>query len=112
MSIRNIYRFTRAGGCFFLDRYSVKPVNLYNKCYIIAFPSIIFYRKRRTIMPNTNADQYNEPAIVDGWTRIAEEYQPRNLNEHEKAQVERASLAESQAKKTSFQLGNPIRFGF
>ena len=63
-------------------------------------------------MPNTNADQHNEEAIVNGWARIAEEYQPRNLNEQEKAQVERASLSESQAQKTPFTLGNPIRFGF
>jgi hypothetical protein len=63
-------------------------------------------------MPNTNAEQNKEAAIVDGWARISQEYQPRNLNEQEKAQVERASLVERQAKKTSFQLGNPIRFGF
>ena len=63
-------------------------------------------------MTNTNADQPNDAAIVNGWARISEEYKPRNLNQHEKAQVERASLAESQAKKTPFKLGNPIRFGF
>jgi uncharacterized protein YqeY len=63
-------------------------------------------------MPNTNAERHDEAAIVDGWARIAEEYQPRNLNEQETAQVERASLTESQAQKTQFTLGNPIRFGF
>lgn len=63
-------------------------------------------------MPNTNADQHNEAAIVDGWTRIAEEYEPRNLNELEKAQIERACLTENQSQKTPFTLGNPIRFGF
>jgi hypothetical protein len=64
------------------------------------------------MMPNTNAKGLNETAIVDGWARISEEYQARDLNGQEQAQVERASLSEYQAKKTPFTLGNPIRFGF
>ena len=63
-------------------------------------------------MPSTKADQKHEAAIVDGWSRISEEYKARVLNKHEQAQVERQILAEDQAKKTPFTLGNPIRFGF
>lgn len=63
-------------------------------------------------MSSTNADQKDEAAIVEGWSRISEDYKARDLNEHEQAQVERASLAENQAKKTPFTLGNPIKFGF
>ena len=63
-------------------------------------------------MPNTNAEPVDDAAIVDGWARISEEYQSRDLNAHEQAQLERASLAENQAKKTPFILGNPIRIGF
>jgi hypothetical protein len=95
----------------FLDINTFKLVILCNLAYC-GLMNINSSQERRILMPNTNADQTNEAAIVDGWARIAEEYQPRDLNEHEKAQTERASLAESQAKKASFKLGNPIRIGF
>lgn len=68
-------------------------------------------KTRRYMMPNTNADQQNEAAIVHGWSRFAEEYQARKLNENEQVQAERANLSEAQAKKTPFKLGNPIRSG-
>lgn len=47
-----------------------------------------------------------EGEIVIGWAKIAKEYQPRDLNEKEKAQADRAALEEKLAKKVSFKLGN------
>jgi hypothetical protein len=45
-----------------------------------------------------------EKQIVEGWARVAEEYEPRELNPLEKAQVERAELEEKLAKTKEFTL--------
>ena len=50
----------------------------------------------------------DEKAIVEGWARVAENYEPRSLNSLEQAQVERAALNEEIAKRTPFVLGQPI----
>lgn len=50
----------------------------------------------------------DEAAIIAGWARFAEEYEPRSLNPLEQAQVERAVLNEEIAKRTPFVLGQPI----
>lgn len=47
----------------------------------------------------------DEAAIVEGWARVAEEYEPRPLTILERHQVERAALAEKQAQETPFILG-------
>ncbi len=50
----------------------------------------------------------DEAAIVEGWARVAETYEPRPLNTIERHQVERAELAERIAERTPFTLGEPI----
>lgn len=49
-----------------------------------------------------------EQKIIKGWARVTQEYQMGQLNEYEQAQIERAQLAEEQAKRTKFILGLPI----
>jgi hypothetical protein len=53
-----------------------------------------------------------EDSIVEAWSRICKEYNFSGLTDQEKAQFERAQLAEEQAKKTHFVLGEPIRNSF
>jgi len=46
--------------------------------------------------------------IMEGWLRISKEYQGGELTEEEKAQFEKAKLADKQAQKTRFVLGEPL----
>lgn len=50
----------------------------------------------------------DEKLILEGWARLAEEYEPRPLSIVEQHQVERAVLNEEIAKRTPFVLGQPI----
>ena len=43
--------------------------------------------------------------IIEGWARVAEDYEPRPLTVKERHQVERAGLIEEQAKRAPFTLG-------
>ncbi len=55
-----------------------------------------------------SATDNDEEAIVAGWARVAEDYEPRPLNTLERHQVERAALSEKQAQETPFTLGEPL----
>ena len=46
--------------------------------------------------------------IIEGWARVAEDYEPRPLNSLELRQFERLALEERLAKRTPFVLGEPI----
>ena len=50
----------------------------------------------------------NEKEIIEGWARVAEDYEPRELNALEKAQCKRAALNEKIAENTPFVLGKPL----
>lgn len=50
----------------------------------------------------------DEAAIIEGWARLVEEYEPRPLNPLEQHQAERATLEEEIAKRAPFILGQPI----
>ncbi|MFH0796960.1 MAG: hypothetical protein V2A65_07890 [Candidatus Omnitrophota bacterium] len=57
----------------------------------------------------TDARRDNETSILKGWESVSREYRITGLNEQEEAKFERTKLAEEQAKKTPFVLGEPIR---
>lgn len=49
-----------------------------------------------------------ERKIIEGWARLADEYEPRELTTLELHQLERAELNERQAAETPFVLGEPL----
>ncbi len=53
----------------------------------------------------------DERTIIEGWVKVSKGYKTLRLNDQEKAQIDRARLADEQAKKSVFTLGGPANIG-